>query len=108
MDSAICAAGDIYNMALDKATVARIATLARIKLPEPEQAHLAGELSAILTWIEQLNEIDTAGVEPMSSVAAMQLPMREDAVTDGNCRDQILANAPEAAHGFFAVPKVVE
>jgi aspartyl-tRNA(Asn)/glutamyl-tRNA(Gln) amidotransferase subunit C len=95
-------------MALDKATVARIATLARIRLPEPEQAHLAGELTTILTWIEQLNEIDTAGIEPMSSVAAMRLPMREDLVTDGNCRERILANAPEAAQGCFAVPKVVE
>jgi aspartyl-tRNA(Asn)/glutamyl-tRNA(Gln) amidotransferase subunit C len=104
----MAASGDIYSMALDKATVARIATLARIKLPESEQAHLAGELSTILTWIEQLNEIDTTGVEPMSSVAAMQLPMREDLVTDGNCRDRILANAPEATQGFFAVPKVVE
>ena len=62
----------------------------------------------ILGWIEQLAEVDTAGVEPMSSVAAMRLPMREDEVTDGNCRDEILANAPEAAHGFFTVPKVVE
>jgi aspartyl-tRNA(Asn)/glutamyl-tRNA(Gln) amidotransferase subunit C len=95
-------------MALDKATVARIATLARIELPESEQEHLAGELSSILTWIEQLNEVDTADVEPMSSVAAMTLPMREDRVTDGNCRDQILANAPATAHGFFTVPKVVE
>ena len=95
-------------MALDKATVALIATLARIKLPEPEQAHLAGELTTILTWIEQLNEVDTAGVEPMSSVVAMQLPMREDVVTDGNCRERILANAPQATGGFFAVPKVVE
>jgi aspartyl-tRNA(Asn)/glutamyl-tRNA(Gln) amidotransferase subunit C len=95
-------------MALDKATVARIATLARIKLPEGEQAALADELSRILTWMEQLNEVDTAGVEPMSSVAAMRLPMREDVVSDGNCRDRILANAPEAADGFFTVPKVVE
>jgi aspartyl-tRNA(Asn)/glutamyl-tRNA(Gln) amidotransferase subunit C len=95
-------------MALDKATVARIATLARIKLPEAEQEHLAGELSAILSWIEQLNEVDTTGVEPMSSVAAVALPMREDEVTDGNCRDKILANAPETVNGFFAVPKVVE
>lgn len=95
-------------MALDKATVARIATLARIKVPAAEQEHLAGELSHILTWIEQLNEVDTSGVAPMSSVAAMTLPMREDKVTDGNCRDRILANAPAAAHGFFTVPKVVE
>jgi aspartyl-tRNA(Asn)/glutamyl-tRNA(Gln) amidotransferase subunit C len=95
-------------MALDKATVARIATLARLKLPPAEQATLAGELSTILTWIEQLNEVDTAGVEPMSSVAAMSLPMREDEVTDGGRRDEILANAPESAAGFFTVPKVVE
>ena len=95
-------------MALDKATVARIATLARIKLPPSEQEHLASELSTILTWIEQLGEVDTAGVEPMSSVAAMELPMRADEVTDGGCRDKILANAPDAAGGFFTVPKVVE
>lgn len=95
-------------MALDKATVARIATLARIKVPEGEQAHLAGELTHILGWIEQLNEIDTSGVEPMSGGAAMSLPMREDKVTDGGRSDEILANAPAAAHGFFTVPKVVE
>ncbi len=95
-------------MALDKATVARIATLARIKLPEADQEHIAGELSQILHWIEQLGEIDTSGVEPMSSVAAMRLPMREDVVTAGDRRPEILANAPAAAHGFFTVPKVVE
>jgi aspartyl-tRNA(Asn)/glutamyl-tRNA(Gln) amidotransferase subunit C len=95
-------------MALDKATVARIATLARIKVPEVEQEHLAGELSQILSWIEQLDEIDTAGVEPMAGVAHMKLPMREDTVTDGARRDEILANAPQEAHGFFVVHKVVE
>jgi aspartyl-tRNA(Asn)/glutamyl-tRNA(Gln) amidotransferase subunit C len=95
-------------MALDKATVARIATLARIKVPEAEQEQLAGELSHILTWIEQLQEVNTEGVEPMTSVADMTLPMREDRITDGNARDKILANAPEQAHGFFVVPKVVE
>jgi aspartyl-tRNA(Asn)/glutamyl-tRNA(Gln) amidotransferase subunit C len=95
-------------MALDKATVAHIATLARIKLPESEQDKIADELSQILGWIEQLAEIDTSGVEPMTSVAAMSLPMREDVVSDGDRRDEILANAPDAAHGFFVVPKVVE
>ena len=95
-------------MALDKAAVARIATLARIKLPEAEQEALAEELTGILAWMEQLNEVDTAGVEPMSSVAAMRLPMREDVVSDGGKREAILANAPDAAHGFFTVPKVVE
>ena len=95
-------------MALDKATVARIAALARIKVPKADQEHLAAELSQILTWIEQLGEVDTHGVEPMASVVEMRLPMREDVVTEGNRRDAILANAPAAAQGFFVVPKVVE
>jgi len=95
-------------MALDKTTVARIATLARIKVLDSELAPLAEELSKILVWIEQLNEVDVSGVEPMSSVVRMTLPMREDKVTDGGDRDAILANAPDAARGFFAVPKVVE
>ncbi len=95
-------------MALDKATVARIANLARIKLPEAERDAIAGELSKILDWIEQLNQVPTDGVEPMASVTHMKLPMREDKVTDGDCRDKILQNAPQAANGFFAVPKVVE
>ena len=95
-------------MALDKATVARIADLARIKLPEAERDAIAVELSKILDWIEQLNQVPTDGVEPMASVAHMKLPMREDKVTDGDCRDKILENAPQAANGFFAVPKVVE
>ncbi|MGH7091141.1 MAG: Asp-tRNA(Asn)/Glu-tRNA(Gln) amidotransferase subunit GatC [Stellaceae bacterium] len=94
-------------MALDKTTVARIAALARIKVPEADQEHLAAELSNILTWIEQLNEVPTAGVEPMASVVQMRLPMREDKVDDGACRAQILANAPQQAQGFFVVPKVV-
>ena len=101
-------AGDLYRMPLDKATVAHIATLARIRLSEAELAPLAEELSQILTWFEQLSEVDTAGVAPMSSVAARSLPMREDRVADGGCRDDILANAPRTARGFFAVPKVVE
>jgi aspartyl-tRNA(Asn)/glutamyl-tRNA(Gln) amidotransferase subunit C len=95
-------------MALDKAAVAYIAALARIRLSEEELEPLAAELSHILHWVEQLNEVDTAGVEPMASVAATGLPMREDAVEDGNCRDAILANAPKTARGFFVVPKVVE
>jgi aspartyl-tRNA(Asn)/glutamyl-tRNA(Gln) amidotransferase subunit C len=95
-------------MALDKATVARIASLARIKVTEEEQTRLAGELTQILTWIEQLSEVDTADVEPMASVVHMKLPMREDLVNDGNIRDKLLANAPQQARGFFAVPKVVE
>jgi aspartyl-tRNA(Asn)/glutamyl-tRNA(Gln) amidotransferase subunit C len=95
-------------MALDKATVAHIAALARIRLSEAELEPLAHELSGILTWVEQLNEIDTSGVPPMTSVAATRLPMREDEVTDGDCREDILSNAPRTARGFFVVPKVVE
>lgn len=95
-------------MALDKATVARIATLARIRLSEDELEPLAAELSQILTFVEQLAEVDTEGVPPMSSVADIPLPMRDDKVTDGGCRDAILSNAPLSARGFFAVPKVVE
>jgi aspartyl-tRNA(Asn)/glutamyl-tRNA(Gln) amidotransferase subunit C len=94
-------------MALDKAAVAHIAALARIRLSEAELDPLADELSRILTWMEQLNEVDTSGVAPMASVAAAGLPMREDKVTDGR-RDEILANAPRTARGFFVVPKVVE
>lgn len=95
-------------MALDKAAVAHIATLARIRLSEAELEPLADELSHILTWVEQLNEVDTTGVAPMASAVAASLPMRDDAVTDGGCPDAILGNAPRAARGFFTVPKVVE
>jgi aspartyl-tRNA(Asn)/glutamyl-tRNA(Gln) amidotransferase subunit C len=95
-------------MALDKATVANIATLARIRLSDAELEPLADELSHILTWVEQLNEVDTIGVPPMASASAASLPMRDDTVTDGGHRDAILGNAPRATRGFFAVPKVVE
>ena len=95
-------------MPLDKAAVAHIATLARIRLSESELELLADELSHILTWVEQLNEVDTTGVTPMASAAAASLPLREDAVSDGGCRNAILGNAPNAARGFFTVPKVVE
>ena len=95
-------------MALDKAAVAHIATLARIRLSEEELEPLADELSHILTWVNQLNEVDTSGVAPMASAAAASLPMRIDAVTDGGCREAILGNAPRASRGFFTVPKVVE
>jgi aspartyl-tRNA(Asn)/glutamyl-tRNA(Gln) amidotransferase subunit C len=95
-------------MAVDKDTVAKIAKLARIRVSEEQQAALAGELSNILGWIEQLNELDTEGVAPMTSVVAMKPKLRDDEVTDGGYPDEILANAPEPAHGFFTVPKVVE
>jgi aspartyl-tRNA(Asn)/glutamyl-tRNA(Gln) amidotransferase subunit C len=95
-------------MSLDEATVARIARLARIAVPEAELAPLAGELSHILGWIEQLSEVDTDGVAPMTSVVAMRLAWREDRVTDGGKAEAILANAPERQDGYFVVPKVVE
>jgi aspartyl-tRNA(Asn)/glutamyl-tRNA(Gln) amidotransferase subunit C len=95
-------------MSLDRKAVAHIATLARIRVPESDLDGLAGELSTILGWVEQLGEVDTSQVEPMSSVVKIDLPRRKDEVTDGNCRDKVLANAPEPAHGFFTVPKVVE
>jgi aspartyl-tRNA(Asn)/glutamyl-tRNA(Gln) amidotransferase subunit C len=95
-------------MALDPAAVKRIARLARIAVPEEELPALAKELSGILTWVEQLDEVDTANVAPMTSVVALTLPMRDDVVTDGGIQEKILANAPDRAGGFFAVPKVVE
>jgi aspartyl-tRNA(Asn)/glutamyl-tRNA(Gln) amidotransferase subunit C len=95
-------------MAVDRATVAQIAKLARIRVPEDQLDALAGELSNILTWIEQLDELDTEGVAPMTSAVEVILPRRADAVTDGGYPDKVVANAPEAAHGFFVVPKVVE
>ena len=95
-------------MPLDRAAVAHIAMLARIKLPDSGLDAMAKELDTILHWVEQLNEIDTSGVEPMTGAVRMALPQRQDEVSDGDCRDKILANAPEAAHGFFLVPKVVE
>jgi aspartyl-tRNA(Asn)/glutamyl-tRNA(Gln) amidotransferase subunit C len=95
-------------MALDKEAVTRIAALARIRLDDDELEPLAAELSQILRWVEQLAEVDTSDVPPMSSVAAMGLPMRDDRVTDGDCGDAILGNAPRTEKGFFAGPKVVE
>jgi aspartyl-tRNA(Asn)/glutamyl-tRNA(Gln) amidotransferase subunit C len=95
-------------MALDPAAVRRIAKLARIAVPDEDLPGLATELSRILQWVEQLDEVDTAGAAPMTSVVEVTLPMRADEVSDGGIRDQILANAPERAGGFFAVPKVVE
>lgn len=95
-------------MALDKATVARIATLARIRLSDAELEPLAAELSGIIGFVEQLDEVNTDGVAPMTHAGMTALPMRDDVVTDGGDRDAILANAPSPAKGFFAVPKVVE
>lgn len=105
-------------MSLDKDTVARIARLARLKVPEEELSTLAGELSGILAWIEQLNEVDTKDVPPLASVSDVTLPVRADKVTDGGIAGKVLANAPggavyidpaeKDAGGFFTVPKVVE
>ncbi len=95
-------------MSVDKATVARIANLARIAVKEDELEPLVGELNNILDWIEQLSEVDTDGVAPMTSAVDVSLPWRDDKVTDGGYRDEILANAPQTEHGFFAVPKVIE
>ncbi len=95
-------------MAIDAATVRRVAKLARIREPEERLEPLAQELSSILGWIELLGEVDTQGVEPMASAVAVKLPLREDVVTDGGDAGAILANAPANAHGFFVVPKVVE
>ena len=100
-------------MPLDRKAVAHIATLARISVPEAELDALAGELDQILHWVEQLGEVDTGDVAPMSGVGRARLPRRDDRVTDGDCRDAILGNAPQSApngpnRGFFAVPKVVE
>jgi aspartyl-tRNA(Asn)/glutamyl-tRNA(Gln) amidotransferase subunit C len=95
-------------MSLDLATVRRIARLARIGMPEEALPTLQTELNGILGWIEQLNEVDVEGVAPLTGVAAIALRMREDRVTDGGYPEKILANAPDRAGVFFAVPKVVE
>jgi aspartyl-tRNA(Asn)/glutamyl-tRNA(Gln) amidotransferase subunit C len=95
-------------MSLDKATVAHIAALARIKLKDEELERMASELSHILAWIEQLNEVAADDVPPLASVVDTELPRRKDQVTDGNQAADVIANAPNPAHGFFTVPKVVE
>ena len=95
-------------MAIDVATVRRVARLAHIREPEDRLEPLAGELNGIMGWIDQLNEVDVEGVEPMTSAVAATLPLREDVVTDGGDAGAILSNAPAKADGFFVVPKVVE
>ncbi len=95
-------------MSVDTETVQRIARLARIRIAEEELEPMARELSAILDWIGQLDEVDTADVEPMTSVEDMPMKKRADVVADGNCADDILANAPRREGNFFVVPKVVE
>ena len=95
-------------MSLDAAAVKRIAHLARIRVTDAEVDALAGELGAIIGWVEQLDEVDVDGVEPMTGAHEMALPMRDDVVTEPDRREALLANAPDRARGFFAVPKVVE
>ena len=95
-------------MSVDLTTVKKIAGLARIAMSEDEAQALVPELNGILQWVEQLGEVDVAGVEPMTAVIPNSLRLREDVVNDGDVRDKILANAPQAEHGFFAVPKVIE
>lgn len=95
-------------MSLDKDTVRNIAWLARLKVPEEDLDGLAGELNHILGWVEQLAEVDTDGVAPMTSVVHLEAPGRDDTVTDGAYPDRVLANAPDRARDFYAVPKVVE
>jgi len=95
-------------MSIDAKTVVKIAHLARLKIPEEEQKQVASELSKILDWIEQLNEIDVTGIEPLANVNDENLRRREDIVNDGGKSEDILANAPARTADFFTVPKVVE
>ena len=95
-------------MEVDEATVRRIARLARIKVTDAEAKALEKELSGILDWVKQLDEVDTTGVEPMTAVVSTTLKMREDRVTDGGIADDVVANAPAREDHFFVVPKVVE
>ena len=95
-------------MSVDTATVRHIAKLARLAVTDAEAEALVPELNNILGWVEQLREVDVTGVEPMTAVIANQLRLRDDVVSDGDKRDEVLANAPVAEHGFFAVPKVIE
>lgn len=100
-------------MSVDTATVAKIASLARIKVSEGELEAMVPELNGILAWVEQLGEVDVTGIEPMTAVIENQLRLRDDLIdadplTGGGVRDKVLANAPAAEHGFFGVPKVIE
>ncbi|MBB3763556.1 Asp-tRNA(Asn)/Glu-tRNA(Gln) amidotransferase subunit GatC [Sphingomicrobium lutaoense] len=95
-------------MSVTQEQVRHIANLARIEMSEEETERLLPELNKILGWVEQLGEVDTDGVEPLTAVIDQQLRFRDDEVTDGDIRDKVLENAPDAQHGFFAVPKVIE
>lgn len=95
-------------MSVDLTTVKKVASLARLAIGEAEAEALVPELNGILDWVEQLGEVDVTGVEPMTAVIPNTLRLREDVINDGDVRDNVLANAPQAEHGFFAVPKVIE
>ncbi len=95
-------------MSVDPQTVRKIASLARIAVTDAQVDAMVPELNNILGWIEQLGEVDTSAVQPMTAVIPNSLRLRDDAVTDGDVRDAVLKNAPQAEHGFFAVPKVIE
>ncbi len=95
-------------MSVDEKTVRRVARLARLAIPEERLAPMAGELNTILAWVEQLSELDTANVEPMTSVRPTRLPRRADVVTDGGYATDVVANAPRTEENYFVVPKVVE
>ena len=95
-------------MSVDLTTVKKIASLARLAVTEAEAEAMVPELNGILHWVEQLGEVDVSGVEPMTAVIPNTLRLRDDIVTDGDVREKVLANAPQAEHGFFTVPKVIE
>jgi aspartyl-tRNA(Asn)/glutamyl-tRNA(Gln) amidotransferase subunit C len=95
-------------MSVDATTVKKVASLARIAITDADAERLAPELNNILSWIEQLSEVDTSSVEPMTAVIPNTLRLRDDVVTEGDRRADVLANAPQGEHGFFTVPKVVE
>ena len=95
-------------MSVDTQQVRHIAKLARIAMSDAEVEAMVPELNNILGWVEQLGEVNTEGVEPLTAVIDQKLRLRDDVVNDGDCRDAVLANAPAAEHGFFAVPKVIE
>lgn len=95
-------------MSLDPATIRRIAKLARIRVEEGDIPRLQGELTGIMGWIAQLDEVDVSGIEPLTGAALQSLPLREDRVTDGGQADQVLRNAPDRMGDYFTVPKVVE
>jgi len=95
-------------MSVNEQQVRHVARLARLALGDDEIAKMVPELNNILSWVEQLGEVDVDGVEPLTAVIENHLRLRDDVVNDGDCRDDILKNAPDAQHGFFAVPKVIE